>query len=386
MSRWLSGCVLGPCLAALVVPLSAAEPPRKPVAEKIDAIIRAAGVTDDGPGVAVEIIHGGRVVFRKGYGLANLEDKKPITPHTTFELASGSKPFTAMAVCLLHDRGKLAFDDPVRKYVLELPVYNRAHPIRIRDLLHHTSGLPTYFNFEEPKGRHAKYLDNEDYAPEFARQQEKFPQVFPAGAKYQYENSNYLLLALIVERVSGKSYGTFLHDEIFEPLGMKHSWVYENPDAVQRHPALGYVNAVAYTKKKKGDWKPSWGSPPFRSERLLTVGDGGVWTSLEDMALWDAGIRDGKLLKPETMRRALLPSKTRDGETNDYGFGWILTLEDGRLTRFCHNGSWGGFESMYWRDVVHDRSIILLSNRGGFNPDKTTEQLDELFSKTRQHK
>jgi CubicO group peptidase (beta-lactamase class C family) len=104
------------------------------------------------------------------------------------------------------------------------------------------------------------------------------------------------------------------------------------------------------------------------------------------MTLWDAGIREGKLLKPETMRRALLPSKTRDGETNNYGFGWILTLEDGQLTRFCHNGSWGGFESMYWRDVVHDRSIILLSNRWGFNPDKTTGELDELFPRTRPRK
>ncbi len=385
MPRWLPVFSV-PCLAVLIASLPAAEPPAKVPVGKIDTIVRVAGVTADSPGVAVEIIEGGRVVFQKGYGLANLEDNKPITPQTTFELASTSKPFTALAVCILHDRGKLAFDDAVRKYVPELPVYSRANPIRIRDLLHHTSGLPTYFDFDEPKGRHPKYLGNEDYAPEFARQQEKFPQTFPAGARHEYENSNYLLLGLIVERLSGKSYGTFLHDEIFEPLGMTHTWVYEKPESVLRHPELGFVNAVAYTKRKKGGWKPTWGSPPFRAERNLVVGDGGVWTSLEDMARWDSAIREGKLVKPETMRRALLPSKTRDGETNDYGFGWMLTLDDGRLTGFGHNGSWGGFKTLYWRDPVHDRSIILLANREDFDPDEVWNALDERLNKPRPRK
>jgi CubicO group peptidase (beta-lactamase class C family) len=187
-----------------------------------------------------------------------------------------------------------------------------------------------------------------------------------------------MLLGLIVARVSQKSFGTFLRDEVFTPAGMAGAFVYESPGAAERRPLPDRVNALGYEKGQKGSWKASWGTAPARSEELLTVGDGGVWCSLEDMARWDAAVRAGKLLKPETMRRALTPSRTANGKTNNYGFGWTVFLDgSGRLTGYGHGGSWGGFRTTYHRDLASDRTTVLLSNRGDFNPGKFRSALDE---------
>ena len=357
-------------------------PPDAALAAVIDDLVRENGFTADKPGLAVVVYQPGRLHFQKGYGLANLDKQIPVTPRTLFELASVSKTFTATAVLILHDRGKLSVHDDVRQYLPELPEYRKDRPVRISDLLQHTSGLPDYMDFEDVPQRHKGYWVNEDYAGEFARQRRKFPLQFPPGEKYEYNNTNFMLLALIVERVSGVSFGTFLRDEVFGPAGMKDSFVYEGPDAVPAHPAPGCVNAVGYEKgKKKGRWEAAWGAPPFRHEELLTVGDGAVWTNLEDMARWDAALRAGKLLKPETMRLALTPSKTRDGKTNDYGFGWGLYFDHDKLIGYGHDGSWGGFRTSYYRSLAADRTTVLLSNRGDFDPDKFWYALDAVVEK-----
>src|SRR5262249_42541372 len=211
--------------------------------------------------------------------------------------------------------------------------------------------------------RNKDFRNNEDYASEFSRQKAKFPPGFPPGAKYEYSNTNYMLLALIVERVAKKSFGAVLRDELFVPAGMKHSFVYESPNAAPKRAAPGYIPAVGYEKgKKPGAWKDAWGAPPFRNEELLTVGDGGIWCNLEDLALWDAALRQGKLLKPATMQAALTPSKTRDGKTNDYGFGWSVYFDraSGKMHGYGHDGSWGGFRTSYYRSLASDRTTVLL--------------------------
>src|SRR5204862_516787 len=138
-------------------------------------------VTDETPGFAVLVVDGGKVVLKRGFGLADLDAKRPIRPDTTFELASLSKPFTATAVCLLHDRGKLSFDDDVRKYVPELPDRPGKKPILLSDLLHHTSGLPDYIEFPEPKGAHAGFLTNADYVRLIADKPKLTALRFPVG-------------------------------------------------------------------------------------------------------------------------------------------------------------------------------------------------------------
>src|SRR5262249_19829751 len=155
-------------------------------------------------------------------------------------------------------------------------------------------------------------------------------------------------LSVVVQRVSKKSYGTFLRDEVFRPHGMVRSWVYEDPTGAPKHEQLGFINAVGYQVRRR-TFEEGWGSPPFRSETLLTTGDGGVWTSLEDLRNFDAAVRDGKLLRAETMKRALTPSKTRDGKTNPYGLGWAVTPDRSEAaTEQWHDGGWRGFRTLYF--------------------------------------
>jgi CubicO group peptidase (beta-lactamase class C family) len=385
MNRCATGLFL--CLGVLLGLSAAARPEESPpdaaVVKAIDELVKKNGFTADGPGLAILVYQPGKLLFKKGYGLANLPKQTAVTPQTMFELASVSKTFTATAVLILHDRGKLSVDDDVRKYLPELPEYRKGKPIRIRDLLHHVSGLPDYMSFQDVPARHKDYWVNEDYAGEFAKQRSKFPLEFPPGEKYVYNNSNYMLLALVVERVAKKSFGTFLRDEVFTPAGMKDSFVYEGPGAVPRRPAPGCVNAVGYgKKKKKGQWEEQWGAPPLRNESLLTVGDGGVWCNLEDMARWDAALRKGKLLEPATMQLALTPSKTHDGKTNGYGFGWALYFDDaGKMNGYGHDGEWNGFRTSYYRYLRADRTTVLLSNRGDFDTDKFWYALDEAVEK-----
>ncbi len=366
--------------SVLLAPALAETPPADDkLVAKIDKLVEKQGQHADAPGVAVLIHQPGKLVFQKGYGLANLKSQKPITPHTLFELASVSKTFTATSVLILYDRGKLSLDDDVRKHLPELPVYDKSHAIRIRDLLQHTSGLPDYMGFEDVPARHKTYSVNLDYLGMFARDKQDFPLDFPTGEKYDYNNSNYMLLAIVVERAGKRPYGKFLHDEIFVPLGMQHSFLYDSPTAA---PAVtgDYIHAVGYEwKKGKKTWAPDWGVPPDRHPEMLTVGDGSVWTNLEDMLKWDEALRAGRLLKPETWKLALTRSKTRDGETNPYGLGWEPYCDDsGELYGYGHDGSWGGFETSYYRYLTADRTTVLLSNRSTFDTDKLWQALDRI--------
>jgi CubicO group peptidase (beta-lactamase class C family) len=330
---------------------------RNPSAHDLDAIVARSGVTRDTPGVGVLVIDHGKVLLEKCYGVAHIRDRRPITPETTFELASCSKQFTGAAILRLQEQGKLSVADPVRKYLPELPVYDRNHPIRISHLARHTSGLREYFDFPDVEGKHADYLVNDDYVGLFARLRARFPPHFPTGSDLRYTNTNFMLLALVVQRVAKEPFGAYLQREFFDPLGMKTATVYEQPDCTPHQPALGYQK-----KKGKGGFDESWGAPPFRHERLLLAGDGSIWASLADMARWDAGWREGKVLKPATIESYLAPSTYGDGKSTDYAFGWGVSVDDGRLLKMEHNGEWGGFTTHVRRDVARGRTVIVLAN------------------------
>jgi CubicO group peptidase (beta-lactamase class C family) len=308
----------------------------------------------------VVLVEDGKVVFQKGYGLACLRDRKPNTPQTSFELASVSKQFTAAAIMILHDRGKLSLDDDVRKHIPELPVYDRKHPIRIHHLLHHTSGLPHYGDLEVPqvKGRKPPFVCNKDFAGEFARQRAKFPLRFRPGEKDEYNNGGYVLLALIAERAARQSFGKFLQRAVFKPLGMKNSWVYENPKVRTHNPALGYCKG-----EKKKRYQEYYGCPPYRNEHWLCCGGHGVWSSAEDLGKWNLVWRNGKLFKPETLQRALAPWKTNAGAVVNYGFGWNLTLDGaGKPVLIAHNGGGPSFCSTNYVHLGEDWAVAVLSN------------------------
>ena len=347
----------------------------------IDLLAAKHRVTAKTPGMAVAILEPGKAPVHKTYGLANLGQAMPISPYTTFELASLSKPITALLILILCDRGLMSLNDPVRKHIPELPVYQPNQKILVRDLLHHVSGLPEYFDLDwPPPPNNRKYWMNDDLLGAFAAQRKKVTAKFAPEAKNEYCNTNFYLLAVIAARVGKEPFGKLLHKEVLAPLKMNASFSYDHPGATVKHPLHGFVNALGYRPAKKGQaWEVSWGSPPFRTEKNLIVGDGGTWSSLEDLGKLDAALRGGKLLKKATMDAALTPSKTKDGKTNDYGLGFGLTLaNNGKLIGYGHNGAWGGFHTIYHRDLVTDRSYIILSNRDDFNVDDFLDQLKAL--------
>lgn len=339
-------------------------------------LAEAEGFTDDGPGLAVMARQGQEPPFYGSIGLARLYDKQPVTPRTMFELASVSKIITASAVMILHDQKKLAVGDDIRKHLPEFPVYDKTFAIRIRDLLQHTSGLPSYMNFGDVPSKNEGYWVNDDYVAYFAKQKPALS--FPPGAKYEYNNTNFLLLAAIIARVAGKSYGAYLKEAIFDPAGMKTAFVSEGPGSV---PAAGErVDALGYTQND-GKWEEAWGTPPRRKETLLTCGDGAIWCSAEDMAAWDAFVHSGKMVKPATAKMALTPAKTRDGKTLGNGLGWALYFEGGRFAGYWHNGSWGGFGTYYYHDIASNRTIVMLGNGRPLDMDKFWYALTAMLDK-----
>jgi CubicO group peptidase (beta-lactamase class C family) len=345
----------------------------------VDRLVRDTGIRATDPGIAVLVTRPEGPLLMQGYGRADLKRRVPITPCTRFELASVSKIFTATAVLLLHDRGLISIDDDVRKYIPELPRYGKK-PVRIRDMLRHASGLPHYFRLEDVPRRNKTYLVNADYLNEFARQRPKFPLRFPTGQKFEYSNSNFMLLAIVIERASKKPLGQFLRDVIFAPLGMDNTFVYSSPDSVPANSAPPCSNAVGYQRGKR-TWVATWGTAPDRSEEHLEVGDGGIWSNLEDMAKWDAAVRANTLLKAATMRLMLTPSKTADGKTNPYGLGWWLYADRvGRLYGLGHDGYWQGFTTSYYYYLIEDHSVVLLSNRGkSIDLNKFWDKLNRLI-------
>ena len=335
-------------------------------------LVRDAGIKSTEPGIAVLAKRPDRVLLMEGYGLADIAAKETITSCTRFELASVSKSFTATAVLILQDRGLLSIDDDVRKFIPELPRHANG-PLRIRDMLRHISGLTDYLALDSIPKSNGIYWVNSDYLTALS----KAPLDFPIGQKYEYNNTNYMLMALVIERAAKKPFGDVLRDEIFLPAGMKSTFVYSGPASIPANAAPSCNNAVGY-EKEKGRWVASWGFPPGHQQpEHLEVGDGAIWSNLEDMAKWDTALRTNKLLKPASMTLALTGSRREKG----YGLGWHLYHDDGgTLYGYGHDGYWEGFNTMYYNYLTSNHSVVLLSNRGrAIDLDAFWEKLSELI-------
>jgi len=219
------------------------------------------------------------------------------------------------------------------------------------------------------------YWVNDDYVAAFAKT--KPAVTFAAGTRHEYNNTNYMLLAAIIARVTAKRYGQFLKEAIFEPAGMKTAFVSEGPGSVP--PAADRIDAIGYVQNE-GKWDEAWGVPPRRNETLLTCGDGAIWCSAEDMAAWDAFVHSGAMLQPATAKMALTPVKARDGKTGG-GLGWGLFYEGNKLAGYGHNGGWGGFGTYYWHEIPNDRTIVMLGNGRPLDLDKFWYSLTGMLDK-----
>jgi len=302
----------------------------------------AQSLREGGPGAAVMVIQDGKVVHQKGYGLANLENRTPIGLDTPFELASVSKQFTGMAIMMLVERGKLRYDDPLSKFFPELPPYAKA--ITVRHLLNHTSGLPDVINAE---------LHREGYQPAskdlltlLAQRKEA---VFAPGDRFQYNNTGYVLLALIVEKVSGKSFPLFMKENIFQPLGMSNTLVWDETKPVINNRALPYAVQGA-----------SFKSLPFGSD-VYIFGAKGVVTTLQDLYKWDQSLYTEKLVKAATLKEAFTPATLNNGQQDNYGYGWVIAKDHG-LNFVTHDGSYLGFKTIIARYPDQRFTVVVLSN------------------------
>ena len=311
------------------------------------------------PGAGVAVLREGVPVFRLAYGLADLEGRVAATTATNYRLASLTKQFTAAAILLLAEAGRLSIDDPVRRWLPTLPPM--ADEIVIRHLLTHASGLIDYEDLI-PDGRTAQLRD----ADVLGLLEAENRGYFPAGSGYRYSNSGYSLLALIVGRASGEDFASFLRERIFQPLGMQNTVAFEYGSSVVPHRAFGY-SASGH----------SWN----RTDQDLTsatLGDGGIYSSVDDLAKWEAALCGDGLLRPESLRLAFQPAIQTDDPAVQYGFGWRITGE----SRW-HSGESIGFRNVIVRFLEQRLTVIVLTNRNDPAPYPTALAIAKIFAPAR---
>lgn len=328
------------------------------VEERIDALM--SDYAGDVPGAALLVVRNGEPVVRKGYGLADLDARTPITPATNFRLASVSKQFTAAAVLLLAGRGALSLDDPVRKWLPSLPP--AADGITLHHLLTHTSGL----------------VDYEDVMPEHVERQLRDADVlrlleaqdrlyFAPGTAYRYSNSGYALLALVVEKASGMDYAGFLREHIFRPLGMDDTVAFEDGISTVAHRAYGHSLV-------DGAWVRT-----DQSSTSAVLGDGGIYSSIDDLAKWDAALHEGRLLDAAAWARAFTAhTATDETDVDGYGYGWRIH-DDGGRRLLWHSGETIGFRNVLLRWPDHGLTVVLLTNRNAPGPYALARRIAALF-------
>lgn len=313
-----------------------------------------ASYAGENPGAAVLVQRNGRSLVRKGYGYADLEAREHVTSTTNFRLASVTKQFTAAAILLLAEDGKLALEDRIRKWLPSLPAV--ADGITIRHLLTHTSGLIDYEEVIPPSM--SAQLRDADVLTILEGQPRVY---FEPGTSYRYSNSAYALLALIIARASGQSFARFLKARIFDPLGMSNTLAYEHGVAAVNDRAFGYSNI-------DGQWQRT-----DQSQTSAVLGDGGIYSSIDDLAKWDAALYDERLLKASSRKAAFTPSTQTDDATIEYGFGWRITGET-----VWHSGETIGFRNVIVRWPQQRLTVVVLTNRNDPEPYRTALAIGEL--------
>jgi CubicO group peptidase (beta-lactamase class C family) len=334
------------------------------------------------PGAAVLVVRDGHPVFRRGYGVTDLRTLRPIDANTNFRLASFTKQFTAAAIMLLARDGKLHYDDHLTDFFPEFPAYGKS--ISIRNLLNHTSGLPDYEDIlmkqypGTPEEKVPQILD----AGVLKLLEQQTSAKFAPGSKWEYSNSGYAVLAMIVEKVSGKSFGQFLQERIFTPLKMKNTLAYEKGKNEVPHRAYGHSKNDH--SKDKDAWRETDQSPTS-----AVLGDGGIYSSLDDLEKWDHALRDHTLLSQAEMQPALTPVQPTDGPAKipegravSYGFGWFLDPYQGHK-RMWHDGETIGFRTTIQRFPNDKVTIIVLANRTDINPEELALKVADLYLGTR---
>lgn len=319
--------------------------PGKPEPEKLVDSIVYASLAKDQPGAAVGIIQNGEVVFMKGYGVANLEFNQPVTTTTKFNLASCSKQFTAACILLLEKEGKLKLDDDIRMYLTDMPDYGTK--ITIRELMHHTSGIPTtdVLLLFADKLFETQWDQNDEY--KMIREYDRLN--FKPNEEHLYSNSGYFLMAKIIEKCTGKTFNAYLQEALCGPLGMKNTIVYSEPGLIMKERSSGYA--------KNGDQFVE----RFPLENSV-IGSTNEYTTIEDMMLWDKSLLEGGLLGKDVTKLLFNPMDTlNNGDTIKYTFGFNVWKYKGvRIVE--HGGYTSGYVSRNHLFPDNNFAVVALGN------------------------
>ncbi|HEU4434031.1 MAG TPA: serine hydrolase domain-containing protein [Pyrinomonadaceae bacterium] len=346
--------------ALSITPAQSTKSANDPQTEKVDALF-AQWNKPDSPGCAVAIIKDGRVVYKRGYGSANLDYDIPISSKTVFNVGSVSKQFTAISVALLARQGKVSLDDDIRKYLPEIRQYSA--PVTIRGLIYHTSGIREYSHLMQLAGMRFEDAAADEIYKIIARQKELN---FDPGDEYLYSNSGYFLLARIVQRVSGKSLREFAQENIFKPLGMGSTRFQNDQSEVIRDRATGYSSRTT-------------GGFAVQTTISEAVGAGGLLTAIDDLVLWERVFDQNSLPGgPAFIREALTRGTLNSGEKIDYGFGMDIETYRG-LNEFGHGGATNGFNADMVRFPDQRFTVVCLCNLSNIESGRLTRQVADIY-------
>jgi CubicO group peptidase (beta-lactamase class C family) len=327
--------------------------------KQVDKIFEAWNKPDS-PGCSIAIIQNGKIIYARGYGMANLDYGIPNSSETVFRIGSTSKQFTAACIQILNEKGKLSLDDDIRRYVPEIPEYE--HKVTIRHMIHHTSGIRDYLTLQSLAGVSDEANYHADEVVRILSRQKALN--FDPGEEYLYSNSGYILLAVIVERVSGQSLAEFARTNIFDPLGMKNTHYHDDNTRIVKNRATGYAPA------REG----------FRVSDTINelIGDGAVFTTVEDLYLWDQNFYNNTIVSPEFMRNLQKTGLFNSGEKMTYAMGLRVNEYRG-LKRVNHGGTFVGFRADMMRFPDQEFTVICLANLSSTNPTRLCTQVAEVF-------
>ncbi len=317
------------------------------------------------PGAAIGVLHKGEIIYQKGFGLANLDYDIPITTKSIFELGALSMHFTGTCILLLENQGKLSLDDPIQKYLTDFPKYAKGQPT-IRQCLHHSSGLRDYLEMIKMKGQQVDMAFTAKDGIDLIKRQKKL--TISPGSDYRYTNTGYLVLAAIVEQISGQTIAEFAKENIFDPIGMTNTFYLDTKGKVIKNRAIAYE-------------KDSMGYRMVHPFNFVTPGAMQVQTNVEDFLKWMANFEQSKIGNPDFMKQLATQGITTHGDTMSYAVG----LEDGPFWNHAmigHNGYWQGSTAMFLRFYEDDLSIITLSNNSDISaPQKAFQTATQFFER-----
>ena len=331
---------------------SSAEPDAKTKMSEIDKLMQYSYENGIFNGDILVTEHG-QAIYKNALGYADKNSDRKLNTSTVFYLASVSKQFTTMAIMILKEQNKLSYDDQLSKYFPEFPAY--ADSVTIKQLMTHTSGIPDHYQL----GGYKKGLSNDD-VKEILLQQEHLN--FRPGDQFRYSNGGYVLLSLIVEKASGEPFPEFMKTNIFEPLGMNHTLVYDQSTPEISNRAVGY--------NQEGD---------LDDYEIFTTGAGGMYSTLDDLHLWDQALYTEKLVSAATLEEAFTSATLTNGDSTHYGYGWGVSDDKGQKV-VQHSGSLSGYRTFLRRNIYNNSGYIILTNYGSaFNDLAIREALNNIL-------